>query len=74
MEQPVVLGDQYKDNLTGFAGFATAECRYINGTSSIQIESKICEDGKPIMKWIDAQRLEPVHPGLPQEESASSDR
>jgi len=55
----VELGQKVKDNITGFAGIATAKCEYLNGCISIQVKPiKLTKEGKMIeAEWIDEQQL-----------------
>lgn len=54
----IKLGSKVKDVLTGFVGFATARCEYINGCIQYEVTPKELKDGtiqKPL--WMDEQRL-----------------
>ncbi len=55
----IKLGSKVKDNLTGFVGFATARCVYINGCVQYEVTPEELKDG--VMQkglWIDEPRLE----------------
>jgi hypothetical protein len=55
------LGDQYKDQVTGFEGECTADAVYLYSESMFEITSKkLRADGKPISEWFPQKRLERV--------------
>lgn len=64
----VVLGDRYRDPLTGFEGVATAVTFYLYGCERVSLE--YVKDGKVEFEAFDTPRL--VHvagdlpPGVPQ--------
>jgi len=57
------LGSKVRDKLTGFIGYATARCRYINGCVQYEVTPAKLKDGVPQKEWwIDWQRLEKYPP------------
>jgi hypothetical protein len=54
-EVEIVLGETYKDSVTGFIGIATAKCVYLYSSASINLESQV--DGKPVSQWFDIHRI-----------------
>ena len=54
----VVLGQQYRDNITGFSGVAVARCTYLNGCVRISLQPTVLKDGLPIdERYFDEQQL-----------------
>ena len=54
----VELGAKVKDKITGFVGFATARCLYINGCVQFEVTPAKLKDGVPQKEyWIDEQAL-----------------
>ena len=57
----VKLGTKVKDSVTGFVGFATARCVYLNGCVQFEITPEELKDGVPQKEyWLDEQRVELV--------------
>lgn len=57
----VKLGTKVKDSITGFVGFATARCEYINGCVQFEITPEELKDGIPQKEyWLDEQRVESI--------------
>ena len=55
----IKLGTKIKDNITGFVGFLTARCEYINGCVQYEITPETLKDGVPQKEyWLDEQRVE----------------
>lgn len=54
----VKLGEQYRDEITGFEGTATARSEFLNGCVRVCLEGG--DDGKPAEYWFDEQRLDPT--------------
>ncbi len=42
----IVLGQEYRDTITGFTGTATGKCEYYNGGTQIQLTPKLDKEGK----------------------------
>jgi hypothetical protein len=42
----VNLGDEVKDNVTGFKGIVVAKTNYIHGCTRVQVQPKVGKDGK----------------------------
>lgn len=55
----VVLGDRYRDRVSGWEGTATARYEYLNGCVRIEL-SAADKDGKPESFVFDVQQIEPV--------------
>jgi len=57
--QQVILGDRYRDAVTGIVGVATARAEYLNDNPSICVEFSVDDNGRPIdSRWISEGRLE----------------
>lgn len=57
-EQPIVLGNQVKDIVTGFEGIAVTRVEYLNGCVQYCVKGKMGKDGKvPEGEYIDQQQL-----------------
>lgn len=54
-DQPVKLGEKYRDSITGLEGVATARTEYLYGCVRVVLEA--VKDGKPEELWFDEQRL-----------------
>lgn len=54
-DQPVKLGETYRDSITGFEGVATGRFEYLHGCVRIDLEAIV--DGKPAREIFDEQRL-----------------
>lgn len=54
----VVLGDRYRDPITGFEGVATAVTFYLHACERVSLET--LREGKPQWESFDAPRLEHV--------------
>ncbi len=50
------LGDEVKDDISGFTGIATGRAVYLTGCVQIQITTSTLK-GEPVDHWIDEQRL-----------------
>ena len=60
-ETMIKLGDNVRDNISGFSGIATGRSEFLFGCKRILIEPKELKDGIPISgQWIDEQRIELV--------------
>jgi len=57
-----VLGNKYRDRISGFAGICTAKTEYLFTTCTSGITPEgLMKDGKPIpTQWFEDGRLEPV--------------
>ena len=54
----ILLGDTYKDNITGFTGTATAITRYLHSCNRVLLEANgLNTEGKEVAVWADDQRL-----------------
>lgn len=54
----IVLGQKYKDRISGFQGVATGYVQYLSGCNQALLAPKVTKDGgKPDSEWIDEQRL-----------------
>lgn len=55
----IVLGQIYRDRITGFEGVATGRAEYITGCTQVLIAPPVKTDGTFIdCLWFDEQRLE----------------
>ena len=59
MGQAIVLGNKVRDKVTGFEGVAVERCSYLDGTSSVKVESQTLskEEGVPVVAWFWEVRL-----------------
>ncbi|KKM02138.1 hypothetical protein LCGC14_1787370 [marine sediment metagenome] len=55
----IILGELYKDNITGYEGIATAKTEYLNGCVSILLQPQSLDKEGKIAEgdWFDVQRL-----------------
>ena len=54
----IILGQEVKDKVSGFAGIATGRCEYLFGCPSIQVAAKEVRDGLPGKSvWINESQL-----------------
>lgn len=52
------LGEEYRDEITGFKGVCTGITVYLNGCIQALVTSrKLKDDGDSVSQWIDEQRL-----------------
>lgn len=57
----IVLGQKYKDKISGFEGVATGFVQYLTGCNQALLAAKMKKDDKePKSIWFDEQRLDPV--------------
>ena len=57
----IKLGMKIKDSLTGFEGFVTARCEYMNGCVQYIIRPATLKDGSPQNTvWLDEQQIIPL--------------
>lgn len=57
----IVLGNTYKDTVTGFEGVATGRCKYISGCYQVLLSPKCIDVGTKLEShWFDVQRLEEI--------------
>lgn len=57
----IKLKSRVRDTLTGFEGFATARCEYMNGCIQYEIVPAELKDGRPQKAiWLDEQQLQVV--------------
>jgi hypothetical protein len=55
--------DLVKDKVTGFHGYVTARCEYLDGTTQLRLETQVARDtDEPKVQWFDSKRLEVVTP------------
>lgn len=55
--------DLVKDKITGFEGYVTARCEYLDGTTHVRIEGVVSSDTEqPRESWFHTRRLEVVRP------------
>jgi len=54
---PIILGEKYRDGITGFEGVATARYEFLHGCVRYCLE-KGDKDGKPTELVVDEQRIE----------------
>lgn len=59
-KNPVVLGQQYRDKITGFQGIATARVEYLYGCVRIELEGHVSDLGDAKVVVVDEQRLTEV--------------
>ena len=61
MAEEIKLGENYRDELTGFEGRAVSQHKYENGCVRYALErAELDENGKPVEAVFDEQRLESV--------------
>lgn len=59
-ETPIVLGQEYRDRITGFSGTAIAHTRHLVGRcDQALLAPRGYHNRLPRPEWIDAARLEP---------------
>ncbi len=59
----VTLGDKVQDKLTGFPGTVTGLAHYLSSPNGhVQVTGQFLSDGKPVVEWFDAERLEAREP------------
>lgn len=59
--EDVLLGQEYKDVVTGYKGIATSKHEYMNGCTRYTLEAKMDKDGKiPDSLAVDIQQLRPT--------------
>lgn len=63
----VVLGDRYRDPISGFEGIATGRFEYLYGCERVTLEG-VKADGEPTAFTFDAQQLEHRPSGTVQKE------
>jgi hypothetical protein len=54
-DEKVLLGDKYRDNISGFEGTATARSEFLFGCVRVCLEGG--KDGELKTEWFDEQRL-----------------
>jgi hypothetical protein len=57
-DEPVKLGERYRDSITGFEGVATARYEFLYGCIRVMLEGQ--KDGQPAEFTFDEQRLTDV--------------
>lgn len=58
MEEHIVLGKTYRDEVTGYAGVATALGVYLHGPTRVRLESPVTAPGAaPTEFWCEENRL-----------------
>lgn len=72
MRNNIVLGDDYKDDITGFQGVATAVTDYMFGCSRVLLEANTLEGGKPVDIWVEDMRLTHVRTRIKPESLAAT--
>jgi len=60
----VILGQKYRDSVSGWVGVATARYEYMNGCVRIEL-SGADKDGKPDGYVVDIQQVEEVEGSVP---------
>lgn len=70
MADPVTLGRDYRDTITGFTGTATSRHEYLYGCVRVNLEANV--DGKPEEYVFDEQRLVDVTTDQPPQPTATS--
>jgi len=70
----IILGELVKDQITGFAGIATAKCLYLYGCERIQITSQKLtkEKNEPQQEWFDEAGVVKVGKGVEAEVKVST--
>ena len=59
----IAFGKKVRDSVTGFVGFVTARCEYMNGCIQYEITPAELKDGVPQKEyWLDEQRVLAVKP------------
>ncbi len=57
----IVMGQKYRDSITGFEGVATAVIFYLYGCTQVSLKPTTLKDGKSLEgEWYDEQRVVPV--------------
>ena len=65
-DAPVILGEEYRDNITGFQGTATGHVNYISGCDQTLLAPRAKEDGSLVSGvWFDDDRLVHAESGNP---------
>lgn len=55
---PIILGDECEDVVTGMKGIAVAVTHWLYGCTRYGIQAKVVKDGKPVEAWwVDAPQL-----------------
>ncbi len=55
----IAMKQNVKDTVSGFSGTVTGIAKYLDGTTTCLIQSKMADPSKyPESTWIDSQRLE----------------
>ncbi len=70
-DRSVVLGERYRDSITGFEGVAVSSATYLYGCIRVQLE-RADKDGKSESDYFDEQRLVLVPAGDPVATTATS--
>lgn len=63
--EDVVLGEQFRDQITGFKGIATSKHSYINGCHQVGLSRQLASEGDdPKVLSFDVERLERIGDGV----------
>jgi len=63
----IAFGTKVKDSVTGFVGFVTARCEYMNGCVQYEVTPRTLKDGVPQKEyWLDEQRVVEVVKKMPK--------
>lgn len=59
----IVLGEEYKDKITGFQGIVTSKHSYINGCHQVGLSAKCGKGEQPKVYSFDVERIKRVGKG-----------
>lgn len=62
--QEFSLGSTLEDLVTGLRGVCIGRLEYLNGCVQYGIKSKIRDDGKTTMEWVDSQQIKLIDDGI----------
>jgi len=51
------MGDQVKDEISGFSGIVVTRIEYFNGCKRYAVLARKLEAGRPVDEWIDESQL-----------------
>jgi len=72
VDSEIVLGEKYKDQVTGFTGTATAITLWLNGCIRVELTArKVNDKGNALVFWIDEQNAVPARKKKPVNPAAN---
>jgi hypothetical protein len=64
MSKEIALGDEVKDEITGFTGIVVGMTSWLNGCDTVGIRSRELKDGIPTeVQWFDDNQIKVVKKG-----------